>query len=71
MSEALHPPPSLLAKVGSILTHIEEALSDDGHHYDWAAVRALIECEDVREWLDALGEMALVPVKRRKAPSHD
>lgn len=56
---------SLAAKVGSILVHIEEATSDDGHPFDMEAVKALIRQPDVVAWIASLQKIALVPVKRR------
>lgn len=57
-------PASLAAKVGSIVAHVDEALSDDGHAFDVTTLRALVNLPDVREWVDALSKLALVSVKR-------
>lgn len=57
--------PSLAAKIGSILVHVEEGLSRDEHPFDWTAARTMMAMSDVREWLDELGKMALIPKKRR------
>lgn len=59
------PPIRLLAKIGSILVHVEEGAGENGHHYDWAAVRSLLADREVQEWLDSMRAKALVPVKRR------
>ena len=56
---------ALAAKVGSILVHVEEALSSDAHEFDWAAARSLLGDAEVVEWVRSLQRMALVPVKRR------
>lgn len=56
---------SLAAKIGSILVHVEEGTSADGHAFDWESARALLGQADVVEWIRALQKMALVPVKRR------
>lgn len=58
-------PASLAAKVGSVLVHVEEGTSADGHAFDWEATRSLLGQADVVEWLRALQKLALVPVKRR------
>lgn len=52
----------LLAKLGSIVVHVEEMLSDATHEFDVAAVRALVQDADVQAWLKAMGP--LVPRKR-------
>lgn len=57
-------PASLAAKVGSIVVHVDEALSDSGHEFDVEALRTLIGLHDVQEWIAALGKMSLVAVKR-------
>lgn len=59
---------SLAAKVGSILVHVEEGLSDDGHTFDWATARTLLAQADVQAWLASLRQIALVP-KKRKEPT--
>lgn len=55
--------PGLAAKIGSILVHVEEGLSAEGHEYDWAAVQTALMDPDVQAWIKFLGP--LVPVKRR------
>ena len=65
MSDPLKPPPSLLAKIGSIVVHTDEYLSVEGHNYDREAINALLAAPDVREWLEAMAGLALVPQKRR------
>lgn len=66
---ALQPGTALIAKVASILVHVEEGSSKGGHHWDWVAVQNLIADAEVQEWLKALGAMSLVPVKRGNEPS--
>lgn len=55
--------PGLAAKVGSILVHVEEALSLDGRDVDWQAVFVLMNDPEVKAWIKELG--TLVPRKRR------
>lgn len=54
----------LQAKIGSIIVHVEEGLSNQGHEFDWSAVEGLLAQSDVQEWLEALRSLALLPVKR-------
>lgn len=63
-ADPLAPPPRLLAKVGSILVHVEEMLSPQGHRFDRAALEATMNDPEVKEWLEALDKLALVPKKR-------
>jgi hypothetical protein len=65
MSDPFQIKASLAAMVGSILVHVEEGLSDDGHQFDWGAVKALLAQPDVRAWVDSLEKIALVPKKRK------
>lgn len=55
---------SLVVKAGSIARHVEEALSDDAHHFDIIALRSLLEDPEVKAWLTSLDAKALLPVKR-------
>jgi hypothetical protein len=54
----------LQAKIGSLLVHMDEAASSDGHHFDLVAIRSLMDEADVVEWMDGLRALALLPVKR-------
>lgn len=60
----LNPTPALLCKLGSIVVHIEEAYSTEGHAFDMSAVSALLHDPEVTEWLDAMDKMAMLPKKR-------
>lgn len=64
MTNALNPSPNLLCKLGSIIVHADELLSPHGHHFDLAALQALIDDPEVAGWIAEMGEMALVPLKR-------
>lgn len=55
---------SLAAKVGSILVHADEAVGPAGHHFDTAAIAALLLDPEVQAWLAELRNLALIPVKR-------
>lgn len=61
---ALAPSPALLAKLGSIIVHTSEGVSDGGHAFDWIAVDALIRDSEVQAWLDGMQRLALLPVTR-------
>lgn len=61
----LTQPLSLFTKLGSIVVHAEELLSSDGHAFDRAALESLLADGEVREWLDDMAAMALLPVKRK------
>lgn len=63
--DALHPAPSLLSKLGSIVVHAEEALSADGHPFDKAAIETLLADPEFIEWRRQMDAMALLPKKRR------
>lgn len=64
MADPLHPSPSLLSKLGSIAVHADEGLGSKGHQFDLAAISALVSDREVIDWLDAMGKMALLPVRR-------
>lgn len=54
----------LLAKLGSLVVHVDEGTSPTGHPMDWLAVRALIADEEVQRWLGEMRAAHLLPVKR-------
>lgn len=64
MSDPLKPEVSLLVKLGSIVVHVEEMESPDGHHLDKAALKTVLEDEEVKAWLEQMDAMALIPKKR-------
>lgn len=64
MSSILKPTPALLAKLGSLIYHLEEAMDSGGHPADVQAAATLREDPDVIEWFRAMQDLALVPVKR-------
>lgn len=55
---------SLAAKLGSILTHAEEYFSNGGHDFDKTALLDVLSNAEVKDWLGALDQMALLPKKR-------
>ena len=65
MTTTFAPPVRLLAKLGSIITHIEEGSGEGGHAFDWTAAGSLIADREVQEWLKGMREAGLLPLKRR------
>lgn len=64
-SDPLAPSAALLCKLGSILVHLEEWLDPiESNVLDLKAAEGLLADPEVLEWLAAMGEMALLPVKR-------
>ncbi len=61
----LNPTPALLCKLGSILVHIEECYSTDGHAFDAVATEQLLTDPDVVEWRAAMDAMGMLPRKRK------
>jgi hypothetical protein len=55
---------SLLVKLASIAVHLEEARSAKGHHFDWTTIDSLLADPEVRAFLDAPENAALLPLKR-------
>jgi hypothetical protein len=62
----LQPSARVLCKIGSIITHVEEAVSNGGHVFDLIALNALISDAEVQRWLGAMGSRALIPLKRSR-----
>lgn len=66
--DATRPGLMLLAKLGSLVVHIEEFLSLSGHEFKWrlnkTVIEQLLEDPEVREWMAEMDRMALLPKKR-------
>lgn len=60
----LTPSVALLAKIGSIIVHVEEGTEAGGHEYDWTAARMLLQDPEVVAWLSGMRALAFLPVKR-------
>lgn len=69
MDRVRSPSISLLCKLGSIIVHIDEGASKDGHHFDVIAMRTLMADPEVKAWLADMGAASLLPVKRSAPPS--
>lgn len=69
-ADPLKPEVGLLAKLGSIAVHVEEYVDElaagnlVAAQFDADALRALRFDPEVREWLDGMRRMALLPVRR-------
>lgn len=64
MDDPLKPPASLLAKVGSVAAHVEEAMGPHGHPLDRTAVEGLLGDPELQVWLKAMRETGLLPEPR-------
>ena len=64
--DELKPSPALLAKIGSLIVHIDEYLSPDVHEYDLVTLKSLLSDPEIVEWLDEMGKAQLIPVKRNR-----
>lgn len=69
MSDPLKPSPTLLCKLGSLVVHLEEAMSNGGHAFDIIALKSLKDDAEVKAWFAAMTGMAMLPVKRSR-PAH-
>jgi len=58
------PSSSLLSKLGSIVVHTEEMLSEKSHHFDLIALKTVLNDPEVVEWLVEMRKMAMIPEKR-------
>jgi hypothetical protein len=67
MSDPFKPSVGLLAKLGSIAQHIDEVSGEDGHAFDWVAIRSLLADGEVMSWLDKMDKHGLLPVRRDPA----
>lgn len=66
VTDVVKPSVGLLCKLGSIAVHAEEYLSPAGHVFDRTALDQLFQDPEVTAWLDEMGKMALIPVKRKR-----
>ncbi len=64
MNNPLTPNTSLLASLGSIVVHVKEMLSPDGHAFDKPAIEGLLADPAVEEWLEQMDQMVLLPKLR-------
>lgn len=64
MSDPLKPSVGVLVKLGSIIVHMEEAMSDKAHRFDISALESCLNDPEVKEWVKAMDAMAFLPLKR-------
>lgn len=62
VSDPLKPSLSLLAKIGSIVVHVDESLAAGGHALDVEAIKSLLTDAEVRSWIESMG--VYLPRKR-------
>jgi len=62
--DIFYPSKTLLVKLGSIAVHTDEMTSNTGHHFDVEVLKALLNDEEVKEWLAGMDKYALLPKKR-------
>lgn len=62
--DPLRPPAKVLVAVGSLVVHLLEGASPNGHPLDAIAANGLRERPEVRDWFDAMGDLGLLPVRR-------
>lgn len=65
MNNVYEPSIGVLAKIGSIVAHVEEGDGIDGHPFDWAAIRSLLSDQEVQQWLNGMRARSLLPLKRK------
>lgn len=65
MDNPLKPSIKLLCKLGSIITHSQEAMGDNAHEFDVIAIKSLLEDDEIKQWLSQMDELALIPKKRK------
>ena len=63
MGNPLQPSATVLTKLGSIVVHVEEYIVT-GHPFDMATAKQGLSDDEVRQWLDDMGKLALIPLKR-------
>jgi hypothetical protein len=63
-TDPLAPPATLLVKLGSALVHAQEMTEPGAHPLDLEAFKSLCADPEVAAWLEAMGALALLPVKR-------
>ena len=64
MNDPLNPSAALLCKLGSLIVHAEEFISEGGHPYDLQVFLDGLRDSEVVEWLNQMSKMAMLPVKR-------
>lgn len=60
----LNPSLTLLCKLASIVVHIEEKESANGHAYDKVALDSALNDPEVKLWVEQMTSFGFAPVKR-------
>jgi hypothetical protein len=55
---------SVVVKLGSILVHIDEGLTAEGHPFDFETIRSLLADRDIQALLKFLDRDGLLPLRR-------
>lgn len=55
----IFPSLSLQAKLGSLTVHVEEFFSL-GHPYDVAAIKSILDDEEVKQWLARIRQLGIM-----------
>lgn len=64
LNRQMRPELGLLCKLGSIAVHADEMTGAGGHEFDMAALRQLLDDPEVKDWIKAMADGGLLPVKR-------
>ena len=66
MDDLLRPSAALLCKLGSLIVHAAEYLdaAGRGHPFDKDAFDTLMEDPEVREWMNGMDKLSMLPMKR-------
>lgn len=64
LPDTFNPPVALLAKLASIVVHIDEGAGAGGHQYDWVALRSLLADPEVQAWIESMSAKGLAPKRR-------
>jgi hypothetical protein len=77
----LQPSATVLTHLGSLVVHLDEFLESvervgtplitlyPAAAFDLAAINSCLESEEVKDWLDGMKRLALLPVKRSESES--
>lgn len=68
MSDLSKPSLQLLCKLASIVVHLDEYLSEDGHPLDLDAAKSVLADPTVKAWIEEMSAASLAPHKRRQTP---
>jgi len=60
----MKPSAKILVELGSAIVHAEEFMSPRGHPFDKMAFEHCLGDSEVRAWLRAMDDLALLPTKR-------